>query len=78
MNTRFHQDDNGNKSSTRMRGTVSLFAFLFVWVTVSLVKTEVVSVPESILIFVLCMCGFPVAQRVWGERQVGGDPKPTK
>lgn len=63
----FFEDDNGNKSSARLRAFIVLMVFLAVWSAVAIIKREIPSIPESVLIFVLSVCGITTVQRIWGE-----------
>lgn len=64
----FFEDDNGNKSSARLRAFIVLMGFMIVWGTVAIVKKDIPSIPESVLIFVLSVCGITTVQRIWGEK----------
>ncbi|MFA6509920.1 MAG: hypothetical protein WCV62_05645 [Candidatus Peribacteraceae bacterium] len=64
----FFEDDNGNKSSVRLRAFITLMVFLVVWSVVAIVKKEIPSIPESVLIFLVSILGLPTAQRIWGEK----------
>lgn len=65
----FFEDDNGNKSSVRLRAFVTLMVFLIVWSAVAVFKREIPGIPESVLIFLVSVLGLPTAQRIWGEKK---------
>lgn len=67
----YFEDDYGNKSNTRLRAFITLMVFLAVWVGVAFVKRDIPDIPETVLIFVLTICGYPIAQKVWGEKPKG-------
>jgi len=75
MYSGFLQDDNGNKSGTRLRAFITLVVFLAVWVMVAVARMEIPDIPETVLIFVLTLCGYPIVQRVWGEKPPQGVQK---